>query len=518
MKGKCIMLMGTGSSVGKSILTAALCRIFKNDGKRVAPFKSQNMALNSYITKDGKEMGRAQVVQAEAAGKDADVRMNPILLKPTTDKKAQVIINGKVYKNMSATEYHDFKPQLADMIKNTYEALEAENDIIVIEGAGSPAEINLNDKDIVNMGMAKIADSPVILIGDIDKGGVFASIVGTIMLLSDEERKRVKGVIINKFRGDVSLLQSGINMLQDIIKIPVIGVIPYLDINIEDEDSVTERFKNKNNDGDIKIEIIRLPHISNFTDFVALETIDGVFVKYVKSEYEMSDDADLVIIPGSKNTISDMVFLNNSGIAKRLIKRSNEGKPIIGICGGFQMLGKKIFDPKNTESNLGSIDGLSLLDMTTEFMESKTTTRVKAKFENISFEKGILKGLSNIIVDGYEIHMGKSSFCENANCVLSIFESLGKKVLIKDGITNKNGNVFGTYLHGIFDNFEFTEKLIENLKAIKGIKNNKNSQISFESFKENEYNKLANEVLKCLDIKKIYEIINSWNEAFYDRL
>ena len=317
---KSIMFQGTASGVGKSLINTAFCRIFTEDGYNVAPFKSQNMALNSFITADGKEMGRAQVVQAEAANKKPDVRMNPILLKPTTDRKSQVIVMGKVKDNLDAVTYHKEKNSLREVVESTYTELLDENDIIVIEGAGSPAEINLRENDFVNMGMAKIAKSPVVIVGDIDRGGVFASLYGTIMLLTPEERAYVKGVIINKFRGDIEILKPGLDMLEELIGVPVLGVVPYTNLNIEDEDSLTDKFriKEKKNKA-ISVNVIRLPHISNFTDFDIFETFDDVQLTYIDGLTSL-DESDLIIIPGTKNTIEDLIFLRESGLEKQIIK------------------------------------------------------------------------------------------------------------------------------------------------------------------------------------------------------
>ncbi|WHH58538.1 cobyric acid synthase [Petroclostridium sp. X23] len=505
MKGKCIMLQGTGSSVGKSLLTTALCRIFKQDGYKVAPFKSQNMALNSYITNDGKEMGRAQVVQAEACGLEPSVEMNPILLKPTTDRKAQVIVMGEVLRNMSAVEYHEFKPQLAQRIKEAYDQLEAQNDIVVLEGAGSPAEINLRDKDIVNMGMAEMADAPVVLIGDIDKGGVFASLAGTMLLLTEEEKKRVKGVIINKFRGDVKILEPGLRMLEDIIKVPVLGVIPYGDINIEDEDSVSERFQKKTvGSQEIEIAIIRLPHISNFTDFVALENQPDVSIRYI-SKAEQMGEPDILIIPGSKNTIEDMAYLRESGLERKINDLHQNGKLIIGICGGYQMLGREIHDPLHTESNLESIRGLNLLNLTTTFESKKVTTRVKAKV--YAYGSLYLQGLDEYDIEGYEIHMGISKQREGCRPLTEIVQRLDKCVTVADGFCNDEGNVFGTYIHGIFDNTKFLRGLLNNVREKKGLGDIKDEQVSFKEFKEREYDKIAQMVREHLDMHAIYKIV-----------
>ncbi|OPJ54669.1 cobyric acid synthase [Alkalithermobacter paradoxus] len=504
---KSIMFQGTGSGVGKSLITAAFCRIFKDDGYKTVPFKSQNMALNSFITKEGLEMGRAQVFQAEAARIEPDVRMNPILLKPTTDKKAQVIFKGKVHKNMDAQEYHKFKPQLENMIKEIYEELTSEYDICVLEGAGSPAEINLRENDIVNMGMAKLSNSPVVLIGDIDKGGVFASLAGTMMLLNEEERSRVKGVIINKFRGDIKILEPGLKMLEDIIKIPVLGVIPYSDINIEDEDSLSEIFKRRSKSNkEINIEVLYLPHVSNFTDFNVFQTQEDVNVRYVLRG-ESIGNPDILIIPGSKNTIEDLIYLRESGIEEEIKALHKKGKLIFGICGGYQMLGKKLYDPKGVECGIKEIDGIGFLDIETVFEDEKVTTQVKGIIEYEG--SGYLEGLKGCNIEGYEIHMGRSKLCGESVYFDRINERLGKITSDLEGAVNSQGNVVGTYIHGIFDNINFTRKLLNNVRKSKGLGEIESSVESFSEFKEKEYNKLANIVKSNVDMNKIYEIIES---------
>lgn len=529
MKAKCIMIQGTASSVGKSLITAGMCRVFRQDGYKVAPFKSQNMALNSFITSEGKEMGRAQVVQAEAAGIEPSVEMNPILLKPTTDKKAQVIINGIVHGNMSAVEYHEFKPKLADMVRDVYVGLAGKNEIIVIEGAGSPAEINLRDRDIVNMGMAEIADAPVILVGDIDKGGVFASLAGTMLLLTDDERVRIKGVIINKFRGDIKILEPGIKMLEEIIKVPVLGVIPYTRLDIEDEDSLAERFNQKRfnqkldiededsqaerysqkrfnqklniESKEIDIAVIKLPHISNFTDFNALENIRGVRVRYVEQAKSLGKP-DMLIIPGSKNTIGDFLFVINSGLENEIFKLHASGTVIFGICGGYQMLGKEISDPWHIESNIEKIEGMGLLNIKTVFHQKKVTTQVNATITN---DDGIMEGLDGVTVEGYEIHMGNTECMEDCSPYLTINSVQGHPEVRVDGVRNRD--VLGTYIHGIFDNMEFTNGLINNLRKRKGLEIADGSALSFKEFKESQYNKLADLLRENLDMEKIYNII-----------
>ncbi|MBB6214606.1 adenosylcobyric acid synthase [Anaerosolibacter carboniphilus] len=506
MKTKKLMLQGTGSSVGKSLLTAGFCRIFHQDGHKVAPFKSQNMALNSFITAEGLEMGRAQVVQAEASKIEPTVAMNPVLLKPTTDKKCQVILNGKVFKNMSAVEYHEFKPELAELVKKSFQQLEYEHDVVVIEGAGSPAEINLRENDIVNMGMAEMVDSPVILIGDIDRGGVFASLAGTMLLLTEEEKKRVKGVIINKFRGDVEILKPGIKMLEDIIKIPVLGVIPYYHVQIEDEDSLAERFRyQKYQGGQIEVAVLYLPHVSNFTDFNVFETQEDVNLRYVMRG-ESIGNPDILIIPGSKNTIEDLVYIRESGLEEQILRLHRQGKLIVGICGGYQMLGKTIKDPYGTESSIEEINGLGLLDVDTLFEMEKTTTQVEAVVT--AQLGGLLEGIQGASLKGYEIHMGKTVLGPESRGLNQIRHMLGKDVALDDGAANMEGNVIGTYIHGIFDNIPFTRAILNNIRRLKGLEQVESSIESFEAFKEQEYDKLAEVIRTNLDMKKVYQILN----------
>ena len=372
---KAIMIQGTMSSAGKSLIAAGLCRIFQQDGYRCAPFKSQNMALNSFITEDGLEMGRAQVMQAEAAGIEPSVWMNPILLKPTNDMGSQVIVNGEVIGTMKARDYFAYKKQLIPDILRAYQKLEAEYDIIVIEGAGSPAEINLKQDDIVNMGMAKLAKAPVLLVGDIDRGGVFAQLLGTLLLLEEEEKQMVKGLIINKFRGDKTILDPGVVMLEEKGGIPVVGVAPYLQVQLDDEDSLTERFWMKEAAGKIDIAVIRLPRISNFTDFNALEVAKEASVRYVEHVRELQKP-DLIILPGSKNTMEDLRWLRESGMEAAILKAHAKGTVIFGICGGYQMLGETIKDPEQMEAG-GTIQGMGLLPVDTVFSTEKTRTRVK---------------------------------------------------------------------------------------------------------------------------------------------
>lgn len=496
---KTIMIQGTMSNAGKSLLTAGLCRIFRQDGYRVAPFKSQNMALNSYITSEGLEMGRAQVMQAEAAGIEPSVLMNPILLKPTNDTGSQVIVNGEVLGTMSARDYFKYKKNLVPDIMKAFRALAEKNDIIVIEGAGSPAEINLKTDDIVNMGMAKMADAPVLLAGDIDRGGVFAQLYGTVELLEPEERNRIRGLIINKFRGDKTILDPGIEMLEEKCGIPVVGVAPYLDIQVEDEDSLTERFDRGKETGLIDIAVIRIPRISNFTDFNPLESIPGVSLRYVKHTSDLKNP-DVIILPGTKNTMEDLRWLRESGMEALILKAADRGTLIFGICGGYQMLGETLSDPHGVEAG-GSMRGMGLLPMDTIFAEKKTRTQVTGRFLDLD---GDYETLSEVEFTGYEIHMGDSVRRNPAKPCTSVRDEVTGKEKTEGTFTR---NVCGTYVHGIFDKEETALALIRAAGKKKGVDVSRMEGVDFASFKEQQYDILAAELRKHLDMKKIYEIL-----------
>ena len=499
---KVIMIQGTMSNAGKSLVTAGLCRVFKQDGYKVAPFKSQNMALNSFITKEGLEMGRAQVMQAEACGIEPSVNMNPILLKPTNDVGSQVIVNGEVLGNMSARDYYKKKTELIPHIMEAYNNLAKEYDIIVMEGAGSPAEINLKENDIVNMGMAKLVNSPVLLVGDIDRGGVFASIAGTLMLLEEDERKMIKGTIINKFRGDVNILKPGLDMIEEITETPVVGVVPYMELDIDDEDSLSERFNNKGTVDLIDIAVIRLPRISNFTDFNTFEYIPGVSLRYVKSVRELKDP-DMIILPGTKNTMEDLKWLRESGLEAQILKQAAKGKVIFGICGGYQMLGMELSDPFNVESG-GTMAGMGLLPTKTVFEKEKVRTRVSGNFNEVS---GILAELSYVEFEGYEIHMGQTTYDFNEEELTTIDNVNGEDIIKNDGLYKDN--VYGSYIHGIFDKEEVSKAIVESLCIHKGIDYSSISTVDIEKYKEEQYDKLAEGIRKSLDMKAIYEILES---------
>ncbi|MDD7740342.1 MAG: cobyric acid synthase [Lachnospiraceae bacterium] len=503
---KAIMIQGTMSNAGKSLICAGLCRIFHQDGYRVSPFKSQNMALNSFITREGLEMGRAQVMQAEAAGVEPSVLMNPILLKPTNDTGSQVIVNGEVLGNMSAREYFAHKKKLIPDIMKAYRTLEETNDIIVIEGAGSPAEINLKADDIVNMGMAKMVDAPVLLVGDIDRGGVFAQLYGTVELLEPEERARIKGLIINKFRGDKTILDPGVVMLEEKTKIPVVGVAPYLQIEVEDEDSLTERFHRKEERGLIDLAVIRIPRISNFTDFNPFESIEGVSLRYVQTVSELGNP-DMILLPGTKNTMEDLLWMRQNGLEAAILKAAANGTVIFGICGGYQMLGETLHDPHGVEAG-GSIKGMGLLPMDTVFAEQKTRTRVEGVF---SPREGILSDLNGFAIEGYEIHMGESILHDSLRPLTTLIddtlraESSGWTVEKEDGA--QKSNVYGTYVHGIFDREEVAGKVVEALAKAKGIAMEEIHSMDYQAFKEKQYDILADALREHLDMKKIYEIL-----------
>ena len=478
---KKLMVLGTCSNAGKSLIAAGICRILKNRGYKVAPYKSQNMALNSFITEDGLEMGRAQVVQAEAAGVKPDVRMNPILLKPNSDTGSQIILHGEVYGNYTAALYYEEKEFFEREAVKALEKLEKDFDYIIMEGAGSASEINLKSKDIVNMGLAKKVDAPVIIVGDIDRGGVFGALAGTMLLFDDEERELVKGVIINKFRGNIDILKPGLEMIEDIIKRPVLGVVPYMEVDIDDEDSLSMKEKGSKVSGFIDIVVIRTPRISNFTDFNAFEQFEGVGVRYVKSPREIGDP-DMIIIPGTKSTMGDLKWLRETGMETRIQKHVSKGKPVFGICGGYQMLGQYLKDEHGVEGG-GEMKGIGLLPHSTEFSESKTRKSQIGKLANVN---GIFKGLSGMEYEGYEIHMGISPGFGN--------------------IINE-GNVYGTYIHGIFDRSEISTEIINSLMKSKGIEISHKDVIDMDKYKEKQYEILAENLEKAIDVDKLLAVL-----------
>lgn len=473
---KCIMFQGTASNVGKSILTTALCRIFFQEGYKVTPFKSQNMSNNSFVTAEGLEMGRAQVAQAEAANIAPNVLMNPVLLKPTGNATSQVIINGRPVGIFSAAEYHTSYAKIAfEAAKNAMKRLDAEFDIIVVEGAGSPAEVNLKANDIVNMRVAKHLNAPVILVADIDRGGCLAAIVGTLELLDEDERALVKGIVINKFRGDVKLFLPAVEFLENKTGKPVLGILPYIEkLGIDDEDSVSIDEKISSG-GEINIAVIQLKKISNFTDFDSFAGENDVNLFYAKTADEL-ETADLIILPGSKNTSEDLIWLKENNFVAQILK-----KPVIGICGGFQMLGRKIFDPLQTESSYTELDGLNLLPLETTFAENKFTKQVTVDAD-FNFLGSKIRAEN---LEGYEIHSGVSNISEKF-------------------VTAEN--VLGTYIHGIFDNDNFRRQI---LNAIRRKKNLPPLEVTknYRSEKQKNYERLAKIVRENLNMELLNKII-----------
>ena len=493
---KAIMIQGTASNAGKSLLAAGLCRIFKQDGYKVAPFKSQNMALNSAITPDGLEMGRAQVMQAEAAGVAPDVRMNPILLKPTSDVGSQVIVNGIPRGTMKAGDYFQYKKNLIPDVMEAYSSLAEEYDIIVIEGAGSPAEINLKEDDLVNMGMARMAKAPVLLCGDIDRGGVFASLYGTVKLLSPDEQDMIKGLIINKFRGDVEILRPGLAQLEELAGKPVLGVVPMLEVDVDYEDSLSARLSKSGKVGLVDIAVIRLPRLSNFTDFNPLERMEEVSLRYVGSVGELGHP-DLILLPGTKNTMDDLRWLRQSGLEGAILKHAAKGGAVVGICGGYQMLGNTVSDPDGVEGG-GTLAGLGLLPAETVFQGEKTRTRVTGTFAQA---EGIFAPLAGTTFEGYEIHMGRT---ESAAAPLVQFATqTGEEHT--DGLSNRN--VWGCYVHGIFDKAGVAEALVNALMKAKGLEGQAAS-VDWQEYAQRQYDKLADGLRSSLDMERIYRILN----------
>lgn len=489
-----IMVQGTMSNAGKSFLAAGLCRIFHQDGYRVVPFKSQNMALNSFITKEGLEMGRAQVMQAEAAGVPPLCAMNPILLKPTSDVGSQVIVNGISRGNMDARTYFAYKKSLIPDIAAAFQALEAQADLIVIEGAGSPAEVNLRENDIVNMGLAQLVDAPVLLVGDIDRGGVFAQLFGTVALLKKQERERVQGFVINRFRGDESLLTPGIDLLTEKTGIPTVGVLPYLRIRLDDEDSLSGRLSRREAvPGTVDIAVIRLPHLSNFTDFDAFDPIPEAAVRYVDRP-ESLQGADLVILPGTKNTIGDLRWLKAQGFVPA-IRDYARNHPVLGICGGYQMLGLSVEDPLSMEEG-GREEGLCLLPVRTVLRGEKTTREVSG---TITAASGLLAGLCGRTASGYEIHMGETAWTGRG---VSPFADLSGQ---PDGAVS--GSVYGTYLHGLFDADGLAHDTVALLAGKKGIALSGESPRNARAFRETQYDLLADSIRSHLDMKAVYGML-----------
>ena len=490
-RAKRIMVQGTMSGAGKSLLCTALCRIFAQDGLRAAPFKSQNMALNSAVTRELLEIGRAQAVQAEAAGIEPDVRMNPILLKPSSDTGSQVIVNGRVRAQMTASDYFAYKKALIPEIRAAYDSLAAEYDVIVIEGAGSPAEINLRENDIVNMGLAELVNAPVLLAGDIDRGGVFAQLYGTVALLRESERARVRGLVVNKFRGDEALLRPGLRQLEALTGVPVLGVVPFLNVRIDDEDSLAPCLDAHSAHKPLDVAVIRLPHIANFTDFAPLEAHELLGVRYVDRATQLSEP-DLLILPGTKSTMDDLLWLRRCGLEAAVLRLAARGTPVLGVCGGYQMLGETITDPAGVEGSVPALHGLGLLPCATAFAPEKTLTRVCARVTG-----GPLDGAA---LDGYEIHMGATEVRGEPFCRLDDGRA--------DGC--RSGNVSGTYLHGLFDSGEALEKLANWLCERKGIQKESAAAQPRQTYRERQYDLLAAGVREALDMDAVYRIMEDF--------
>lgn len=494
------MVQGTGSSVGKSIIVAGLCRIFRQDGRHVAPYKSQNMALNSFVTRDGKEMGRAQVVQAQAAGVEPNVDMNPILLKPEADAKSQVVVMGKPAMTIKAWDYYLHTPGLLKIALQALESLRASYDIVVIEGAGSPAEINLREREIVNMRIALEAKSPVLLVGDIDKGGVFASLVGTLALLEPAEKALVKGFIINKFRGDIGILKPGLDQLEKLTGLPVLGVIPYFKgFIIPEEDAHYELDKPQGSDS-LRIAVIRLPRISNSTDFEALQQEAGVHLYYVESVSQLGSP-HLIVVPGSKTTINDLKVLRESGLAAGIVARANNGTAVIGICGGYQMLGTKILDPYHVEAKEDEVEGLGLLDVVTSFTKDKRTRQVRAR---VAGAKGLLDEMDGTAFSGYEIHMGQTSGSD-ISTPFFIEATPDGEVGHHDGAMSQNGLIMGSYIHGLFDDARFRRAFLNGLRRRYNL-----PPVEGRDFLVGDalYDRLAQEIRQSLNMDMVYRILN----------
>ena len=495
-----LMLAGTGSDVGKSIIATALCRIFRQDGYHPAPFKAQNMALNSFVTPDGLEIGRAQAVQAEAAGIPCEADMNPLLLKPQSDHTSQVVLLGKPIGNKNAYDYwrHEGKEELRKEVHAAFDRLARRFNPIVMEGAGSISELNLRDTDIVNMPMARYADARVVLVADIDRGGVFASAYGSIMLQDEEDKRRIKGIIVNKFRGDMRLFDEGRRMMEDICGVPVLGVIPYMkDLHIEEEDSVDLKIKgerlNVKNEV-VRVAVIRLPYISNFTDFDALEHDSRLSLFYADKASKLSQ-ADIIILPGTKSTLADLHWLHQTGIAKAILRAHREGKSILGICGGYQMMGMEVLDPLHVEGSIERMPGLGLLPTTTTMSGEKHTRQVKLKVNS-----DILETKSDEAwLTGYEIHMGETKpFGDDRMQPLVTFE---------DGTMDGcylHEHCMGTYGHGILDNTRFVDFVLRPYADKVG---KRQKSFDYQTFKEHQYDLLANHVRKHLNMEQLYKIL-----------
>jgi adenosylcobyric acid synthase len=507
MPGRVLMVQGTMSSVGKSLMVAALCRIFRQDGLRVAPFKAQNMALNSFATPDGREVGRSQAMQAAAAGVEVAVEMNPVLIKPEADAFAQVVVLGRPWARLAAGEYMRRRGELWGVVKRSLDALRADYDLVVIEGAGSPAELNLRRGDLVNMPIAVYADAPVLLVGDIDRGGIFAQLLGTLMLLEQDERARVRGLIVNKFRGDARLFEDGVSILEQRGGVPVLGVVPFVhDLRIADEDSVAldERPPSAERrpsaaGAAIDIAIVRLPHISNFDDFDPLRAEPGVVVRFVASPDDLGRP-DLLILPGSKTTAADLAWLRERGLAERVVALAQAGVPTLGICGGYQMLGAAIHDPLGAESDTPEVAGLGLLPVVTTFAEQKRTVRARG---SILADAGLFAGARGLAFAGYEIHMGDTALAQGATPLAAVATRGEHPAGDQDGAVAAGSWIAGTYMHGLFDNDDLRHAILGNLAARWHLAPPPASRFDREA----TYERLAAVVRAHIDLDAIYRVI-----------
>ena len=503
-QGRVVMVQGTASHVGKSVLVTALCRIFRQDGYRVAPFKAQNMSNNSFVTPTGGELGRAQAVQAEACGIDPTVEMNPILLKPEADHTSQVVLLGKPMAKASARYFATAKPMLWQTVAQSLDTLRSQYDVVVIEGAGSPAEINLKQNEIVNMRVALYSGAPVLLTGDIDRGGVFASLLGTMEILEPHERDAVGAYIINKFRGDVSLLEPGLVWLEERTGKPVLGVVPYYrDIEIAEEDSVSleRREQLKSQTGYVlDIAVMGLPHISNFDDFDPLQREPGVRLRYVESRDSIGEP-DLIILPGTKTTMADLWWLRERGFAAEIGRQASAGTPVIGICGGYQMMGRRILDPDGVESSDPESEGLNLLPVDTVFAPVKETHRVRGV---VSSDSGLLARAGSAAVEGYEIHMGSSTPTAKAGSPFRI--SRPGQPATDDGVISADGRALGTYVHGLFNSYALRRALLERLADWKGAELPPPSDTGGQLSRDGEYDKLAQTVRNSIDMELLYRL------------
>jgi adenosylcobyric acid synthase len=499
MTAKTLMIQGTGSGVGKSIITAALCRAFYRESHKVAPFKAQNMSLNSYVTEEGGEIGRAQVYQAEACGIAPHVAMNPILLKPSADNNSQVIVMGKVMGQRNAKDYYANRPNYVEEVKQAFDTLKNKYELIVMEGAGSPAEINLRQYDMVNMAMAEMADAPVLIVGDIDRGGVFAWMKGTLDLLTESEQKRVRGFIINKFRGDIDLLKPGLTQFEEMTGKPILGVIPFdAELFVDEEDAIPHHSSPlmSSGSGVVDVAIVQLPHIANFTDFSPLVSDPGVAVRYVRSPVQ-AGYPDLLILPGTKNTIDDMQFMVEIGWDRYARSFHKEGGLILGVCGGFQMLGTRLSDPNHIESSIEEIEGLGFIQATTTMEHEKITRRrICPTLTSSVFEQ-------ELEVDGYEIHSGRTQFQKeypllfrpaNGGCPYSL------------GLCNEEGTIIGTYLHGFLDNDPIRDGFLKYVRKRSNLPQPEEN-FNYREFRSRQLDRLADLVTQSIDMNEVKRII-----------